>query len=97
MSEDKRVEHEDRELIQRMASKDADALDAFYTRYNRLAFSLVLRVVGNRADAEGADWRDVTRIVLHIDPEHESDRARRAFESHLSRARWMTEPRPNLV
>jgi hypothetical protein len=43
------------------------------------------------ADAEGADCRDVARIVLHIDPEHESDRARRAFDSHLSRAKWMTE------
>ena len=43
------------------------------------------------ADAEGADWREVARIVLHLDPEHESDRARRAFESHLSRAIWMTE------
>ena len=27
------------------------------------------------ADAEGADWREVARIVLHIDPRHESDRA----------------------
>src|ERR1700681_2776417 len=52
MSEDTRVEQEDRELIQRMASKDADALDAFYSCYNRLAFSLVLRIVGNRGDAE---------------------------------------------
>jgi hypothetical protein len=43
------------------------------------------------ADAEGADWRDVARLVLHLDSEQESDRARRAFESHLSRARWMTE------
>ena len=43
------------------------------------------------ADAEGADWREVARIVLYLDPEHESDRARRAFESHLSRAKWMTE------
>jgi hypothetical protein len=43
------------------------------------------------ADAEGADWRDVARIVLHLDPEHESDRAWRAFESHLARAKWMTE------
>ena len=39
-------------MIQRMAAKDANALDAFYTRYNRLAFSLVLRIVGNREDAE---------------------------------------------
>jgi len=43
------------------------------------------------ADADGADWRDVSRIVLHIDPDRNADRARRAFESHLSRARWMTE------
>ena len=43
------------------------------------------------ADAEGADWREVARIVLHLDPDRESDRARRAFDSHLARARWMTE------
>jgi RNA polymerase sigma-70 factor, ECF subfamily len=47
-----RVEQEDRELIQRIASKDANALDAFYTRYNRIAFSLVFRIVRNREDAE---------------------------------------------
>ncbi len=52
MPDEKRVEQEDRELIQRMASKDADALDAFYSRYNRIAFGLILRIVGNRADAE---------------------------------------------
>ena len=52
MSEDQRVEREDRDLIRRLSSKDADALDAFYTRYNRLAFSLVLRIVSNRQDAE---------------------------------------------
>ena len=43
------------------------------------------------ADAEGADWREVARVVLRLDPEHESDRARRAFDSHLSLAKWMTE------
>jgi hypothetical protein len=43
------------------------------------------------ADAEGADWREVARVVLYLDPEQETERARRAFESHLSRARWMTE------
>lgn len=40
------------------------------------------------ADREGADWREVTRIVLHIDPEQEPDRARRAFDTHLARAKW---------
>jgi hypothetical protein len=29
--------------------------------------------------------------LLDADPEHESDRARRTFDSHLSRAKWMTE------
>lgn len=43
------------------------------------------------ADAEGADWREVARIVLHIDPELDPNRARHAFESHLARAKWMTE------
>lgn len=40
------------------------------------------------ADQEGADWREVSRIVLHIDPEREPDRVRRAFDSHLARAKW---------
>lgn len=44
-----------------------------------------------QADSEGADWRDVARIVLHIDPEREPDRARTAYQSHLSRAKWVTE------
>jgi hypothetical protein len=43
------------------------------------------------ADEGGADWRDVSRIVLHIDSERDPNRIRRSFESHLSRARWMTQ------
>jgi hypothetical protein len=41
------------------------------------------------ADAEGADWREVSRIVLRMDPKQEPDRARRAFDSHLARAKWV--------
>jgi hypothetical protein len=41
------------------------------------------------ADAEGADWHEVSRIVLQIDPDQDVQRARRAFDSHLSRAKWM--------
>jgi hypothetical protein len=36
-------------------------------------------------------WREVARMVLHLDPEHAPGRTRRAFDSHLSRAKWMTE------
>jgi hypothetical protein len=42
------------------------------------------------ADAEGADWREVTRIVLRLDPDCEPDRARQSFDSHLARAKWMS-------
>ncbi|WP_342710018.1 DUF2285 domain-containing protein [Bradyrhizobium sp. B124] len=41
------------------------------------------------AEADNADWREVARIVLCIDPAREPDRARRAFDSHLARAKWM--------
>jgi hypothetical protein len=43
------------------------------------------------AEAEGADWQEVARIVLHIDPAREPGRARRAWEAYLARARKMTE------
>jgi type VI secretion system activator RovC-like protein len=43
------------------------------------------------AHAEGADWREVARIVLYIDPDRETEEARRTYESHLARAQWMTE------
>jgi len=42
------------------------------------------------ADVQGADWREVARVVLHLDPE-QYDRARKTFDSHLSRAKWMME------
>ncbi len=42
------------------------------------------------AEADDANWREVALLVLHIDPAREPDRARRAFESHLARAKWMT-------
>lgn len=44
-----------------------------------------------QAESQGADWREVARIVLHIDPEQQPDRARTAYQSHLGRAKWVTE------
>lgn len=43
------------------------------------------------ADAEGADWRQAVAIIFGIDPEKEPTRAKLVYDSHLSRARWMTE------
>jgi RNA polymerase sigma-70 factor, ECF subfamily len=75
MPEDQRVEKEDRGMIQRMASKDANALDAFYTRYNRVAFSLILRIVGNREDAEDV-LTDVFWQVWQQSPRYDSSRGK---------------------
>jgi hypothetical protein len=51
--------------------------------WSRLPLVAYLRLLD--ADAEGADWQEVARIVLHIDPIREPARARKAFESHLAR------------
>jgi hypothetical protein len=59
------------------------------TAYDEQHLVTYLRLLD--ADAEGADWREVAKIVLHIDPTREPARAKRAFESHLARAKWMTE------
>jgi Uncharacterized conserved protein (DUF2285) len=63
--------------------------DTVLTRYDEEHMITYLRLLD--ADADGADWREVAQIVLHIDPEREPARARRAFDSHLARAKWMTE------
>ena len=68
---------------------DTAPSDSAMTVYDEEHVITYLRLLD--ADAKGADWREVTRVVLHLDPEQESDRARRAFDSHLSRAKWMTE------
>ena len=59
------------------------------TGYDEQHLMTYLRLLD--AEAEGADWHEVARIVLHIDPAQEPERAHRAWTSHLARARWMTE------
>jgi hypothetical protein len=68
---------------------DTAPFDSVLTVYDEEHLITYLRLLD--ADAKGADWCEVARIVLRLDPEHEPDRARRAFDSHLSRAKWMTE------
>ncbi|MGX9147214.1 hypothetical protein [Mesorhizobium sp. 128a] len=41
------------------------------------------------AEAKGVDWNHVARLILNIDPQRESERARRAWASHLARAQWL--------
>ena len=67
---------------------DAAPDDPVLTPYDIEHMITYLRLLD--ADAEGADWREVARIVLRIDPETEPVRAKRCHESHLARAQWMT-------
>lgn len=63
--------------------------DTALTAYDEVHRVTYVRLLD--AEREGADWREVAQTVLHIDPAREPDRARTAFDSHLSRAKWMTE------
>ena len=53
--------------------------DKALTSYDEQHVVTYMRLL--QAESEGADWREVARIVLHIDPEREPDRARNAYES----------------
>ena len=59
------------------------------TGYDEAHLITYLRLL--HAERDGADWTEVARIVLHRDSDREPDRARRAWETHLARARWMAE------
>lgn len=57
------------------------------TPYDEAHFITYARLLD--AEAEGADWREVTRIVLHRDSKTDPAHARRCWETHLKRAKWM--------
>ena len=59
------------------------------TDYDRAHMKEYMRV--HDAAAEGADWREAVTVIFGIDPDAEPERARRVHDSHLARARWMTE------
>lgn len=42
------------------------------------------------AHADGADWQDVVRIILGLDPTSDPVRVRQIYCAHLARAQWMT-------
>jgi hypothetical protein len=74
---------------------DTTPSDPVLTVYDEEHLITYLRLLD--ADAEGADWRDVARIVLHFDPEHESDRGpesvRQPFVAHqMNDGAWLPAP-----
>jgi Uncharacterized conserved protein (DUF2285) len=59
------------------------------TDYDRQHLALYVRLLD--AAQEGAEWTEVVHVLFGLDPQRERERARRVHDSHLARARWMTE------
>ena len=43
------------------------------------------------AEEEGADWREVVQVLFGVEPAQEPERAKIVHDSHLARARWMSQ------
>jgi len=59
------------------------------TPYDEL--HLIHYVILLDAERDGVPWQEVAREALRIDATREPGRARRAYETHLARAKWMTK------
>lgn len=59
------------------------------TDYDRRNLKLYVRLLD--AEADGAEWQEAVAVLFGIDPEAEPERACKLYDTHLSRARWMTE------
>ena len=57
------------------------------TLYDQQHFLTYARLID--AELDGADWREMARHILLLDPDKEPERARRCAESHLRRAKWV--------
>lgn len=57
------------------------------TQYDEVHMVHYLRLLD--AEAEGADWHEVARIILQREPDTDAAGAKRCWESHLRRARWV--------
>lgn len=69
--------------------KDSPPLTERVNAYDEAHLATYLRLLD--AAEEGADWREVTKIVFGLDVGADPQRAKQMHDSHLARARWMTE------
>ena len=59
------------------------------TPYDREHMTLYLRLLD--AARDGADWREAVQILFGLDPELDPRRCSLIHDSHLARARWMSD------
>jgi hypothetical protein len=43
------------------------------------------------AARDGADWREAVQVLFDLDPDLDPERCRLMHDSHLARARWMSD------
>ncbi len=68
---------------------DEPPLSGTLTPYDREHMVLYLRLLDSARD--GADWREAVKILFKLDPDCDPRRCRHIHDTHLARARWMTE------
>lgn len=75
--------------MSKIAFRDSPPLTDRVNAYDEAHFATYLRLLD--AAEEGADWREAVALIFGLDPDAEPERAKRIHDSHLARARWMTE------
>lgn len=59
------------------------------TDYDHAHMTLYLRLFD--AAESGASLQEISQILFGLDADKEPERAQKIYDSHLARARWMTE------
>ena len=72
----------------RSASPPTENVRPWITDYDRAHLATYLKLLD--ADKLDVDWKATARAVLALDTEKDSEAARRVYDAHLERARWMT-------
>ena len=59
------------------------------TDYDRAHMQVYIQILD--ADAAAAPWEGVASLVLGLDPVADPSAAKRSYDAHLARAKWMTQ------
>ena len=89
MHRDKSTPQEQSGAMKSTIFADQPPQSASMTDYDRQHLALYVRLLD--AAEEGAEWTEVVHVLFGLDAKQDPERARRVHDSHLARARWMTE------
>ena len=72
-----------------LSFKDRPPRDEAVTAYDEQQFANYIRLL--MAAEEGVDWREAVSVIFRLDPAENPTHAKIVHDSHLARARWMSE------